>query len=292
MSLQKVAPKDSDDDESSEVTECLICGKLFPRGPIDLARHGAAVTLKHFFSEKKSSSFPFGCKKCTTYFSTKEHLEMHSLKSKCNPAVVRKRAEEAAKSKVDQQAAALKKLQKSDSDELDTIKSNDDDKKEEEDSPELEVLPLKKEVRSSREAAVATTKAARQSHPSSAAASASPKEETALETITKEPKEGSLRQKAKLANAASAAALLNLGESAITLIFIFHLLFKINPPSPRPALLTSIHSYSVPSFTPVMQTKLLSAWCAVNCSPEGAWISLGTLLLSRCSTKCRRRRLL
>jgi hypothetical protein len=252
MSVQKVAPKDNDDDdESSEVTECLICGKLFPRGPIDLARHGAAVTLKHVFSEKKSSSFPFGCKKCTTYFSTKEHLEMHSSKSKCNPAVVRKRAEEAAKSKVDQQAAALKKLQKSDSDELDTVKSNDDDKKEEEDSPELVVLPLKKEIRSSREAAVATTKAARQLHPSSAAASASQKEETTVETITREPKEGSLRQKAKLASAASAAALLNLGESAITLILIFHLLFKINPPCPRTALLTSIHSHSVPSFTSV-----------------------------------------
>jgi hypothetical protein len=251
MSVQKVAPKDNDDDESSEVTECLICGKLFPRGPIDLARHGAAVTLKHVFSEKKSSSFPFGCKKCTTYFSTKEHLEMHSSKSKCNPAVVRKRAEEAAKSKVDQQAAALKKLQKSDSDEFDTVKSNDDDK-EEEDSSELEVLPLKKEVRSSREAAVATTKASRQSHPSSATASASPKEETTVETITKEPKEGSLRQKAKLASAASAAALLNLGESAITLILIFHLLFKLNPPCPRTALLTTIYSHSVPSLTSMM----------------------------------------
>ena len=78
-----------------KVSECLICGKLFPRGPMDLARHGAAVTLKHFISDKKTTSFPFGCKKCIVYFASKEHLDMHYLKSRCNPLVVAERIEEA-----------------------------------------------------------------------------------------------------------------------------------------------------------------------------------------------------
>ena len=213
MALQKIALKESDEDRL-DVTECLICGKLFPRGPIDLARHGAAVTLKHVFSEKKSSSFPFGCKKCTTYFSTKEHLEMHSLKSRCNPAVVRKRSEDAAKSKLDQQATATKKLQKSDNEELDTVKSNDDDM-EEGDVPDVEGHPSKKDVRVSREAASAINKVPRQSHLNSVTTSASATssdERIALEVITKEPKEGSVRQKARLANAASAASIINAGK--------------------------------------------------------------------------------
>lgn len=224
MALQKNASKDNDD-ERLEVTECLICGKLFPRGPIDLARHGAAVTLKHVFSEKKSSSFPFGCKKCATYFSSKEHLEMHYLKSKCNPAIVRKRLEEAEKSRVDQQAAALKKLQKSDNDELDTVKSNDDDDMEEEDSPDLDSHLSKKELRASREAA-ANSKIARQSSSSSASTTSSG-EKIALEIVTKEPKEGSVRQKAKLANAASAALSLNAGKFDRIMTLLSHLFFKM-----------------------------------------------------------------
>ena len=228
MALQKNALKDNDD-ERLEVTECLICGKLFPRGPIDLARHGAAVTLKHVFSEKKSSSFPFGCKKCSTYFSSKEHLEMHYLKSKCNPAIVRKRLEEAEKSKVDQQAAALKKLQKSDNDELDTVKSNDDDDMEEEDSPDLDSHLSKKELRASREAA-ANSKIARQSSSSSATTSASATssgEKIALEIVTKEPKEGTVRQKAKLANAASAALSINAGKIDLIMTLLSHLFLKM-----------------------------------------------------------------
>lgn len=228
MALQKNALKDSDD-ERLEVTECLICGKLFPRGPIDLARHGAAVTLKHVFSEKKSSSFPFGCKKCATYFSSKEHLEMHSLKSRCNPAIVRKRLEEAAKSKVDQQAAALKKLQKSDNDELDTVKSNEEDDMEEEDSPDLDSHFSKKELRASREAAANNIRG-RQSSSGSATTSASTTssgEKIALEIVTKEPKEGTVRQKAKLANAASAALSFNPGKFDLMLALLSRSFFKM-----------------------------------------------------------------
>lgn len=224
MALQKNALKDSDD-ERLEVTECLICGKLFPRGPIDLARHGAAVTLKHVFSEKKSSSFPFGCKKCATYFSSKEHLEMHSLKSRCNPAIVRKRLEEAEKSKVDQQAAALKKLQKSDIDELDTVKSNDEDDMEEEDSPDLDSHFSKKELRASREAAANNIRG-RQSATTSVSTTSSG-EKIAIEIVTKEPKEGTVRQKAKLANAASAALSFNAGKFDLILALSSRSFFKM-----------------------------------------------------------------
>jgi hypothetical protein len=73
--------------------ECKVCGKLFPRGKLDLLRHTTAVTLKHGFSEKKTSSFTFGCKKCGTYFSSKEHLSMHAERSSCNPAVFKEREE-------------------------------------------------------------------------------------------------------------------------------------------------------------------------------------------------------
>ena len=120
------------------VTECLICGKLFPRGPIDLVRHGAAVTLKHVFSDKKSASFPFGCKKCSTYFTSKEHLEMHGTKSRCNPAVVAERVKDANKMELDQNAAVLKKHQKNETEESSSTKrtnetdsDKDDDKSEE-----------------------------------------------------------------------------------------------------------------------------------------------------------------
>jgi hypothetical protein len=31
--------KEEEENKSEAITECLICGKLFPRGPIDLARY-------------------------------------------------------------------------------------------------------------------------------------------------------------------------------------------------------------------------------------------------------------
>ena len=218
--------KETDNEEERvDVTECLICGKLFPRGPIDLARHGAAVTLKHVFSEKKSASFPFGCKKCTTYFSMKDHLEMHTLRSKCNPSIVRKRLEEAAKSKLDQQAAALKKLQKSDNEEMDTVKSNNDDDTEEVDSPVSEGHTLKKDVRAPREAVTINRIGRHSSSTTTSASAASSGDKIAFEVVTIEPKEGSVRQKAKLANVASAAASSNAGEFATILILQAHLSF-------------------------------------------------------------------
>jgi predicted Zn-ribbon and HTH transcriptional regulator len=79
--------------------ECMVCGKLFPRGKetllfelififdhlgaLDLARHQSALTLLHRVGEKKTSALPYGCKFCGYHFSTIEHLELHSNQSSC-----------------------------------------------------------------------------------------------------------------------------------------------------------------------------------------------------------------
>ena len=40
---------------SDKTVECLVCGKLFPRGELDLARHSVAVTLQHKTSKTKKA---------------------------------------------------------------------------------------------------------------------------------------------------------------------------------------------------------------------------------------------
>lgn len=104
--------REEEDRGDDRTQECLICGKLFPRGPNDLARHAAAVTLKHVYSEKRSSHFSIGCRKCNTFFTCKEHLDLHTKKSKCNPVVVRERIEEA--SRVEKENAILLSKKKED----------------------------------------------------------------------------------------------------------------------------------------------------------------------------------
>ena len=79
--------------KADRTVECKICGKLFPRGQLDLDRHMAAVTLKHCFSDKKTSNYHVGCKKCGTYFTSKEHYDMHGEKSSCNPVILKDRLE-------------------------------------------------------------------------------------------------------------------------------------------------------------------------------------------------------
>lgn len=71
------------DRSSRPPLECMVCGKLFPRGALDLARHQTAPTLGHSVSTKKSSTCKHGCSVCGHYFSTKEHLIMHSEQSSC-----------------------------------------------------------------------------------------------------------------------------------------------------------------------------------------------------------------
>lgn len=74
--------------ESTKTMECMICGKLFPRGPIDLQRHATAITLKHATSPSPAPGFSFSCSKCEIYFTTAEHLQMHLVMSTCNPDMV------------------------------------------------------------------------------------------------------------------------------------------------------------------------------------------------------------
>ena len=68
---------------TEEALECLVCGKLFHRGQLDLARHAASKTLQHLYAKTKSAEFSFKCNKCKTYFTTSAHLTMHSTHSSC-----------------------------------------------------------------------------------------------------------------------------------------------------------------------------------------------------------------
>eukprot|EP01039_Chlorochromonas_danica_P008742 gene8740-9635_t len=66
--------------------ECMICGKPFPCGPIDLQRHTTTeITLKHLVSNKSASGYPFGYNKCGLHLTTSEHLQMHRTMSTCDP---------------------------------------------------------------------------------------------------------------------------------------------------------------------------------------------------------------
>jgi hypothetical protein len=93
----------------AKTMECMVCGKLFPRGPIDLHRHATgnlllriqfyfllfiflfilvAVTLKHLVSKKRNPAFNFGCERCGLFFTCEEHLKLHDSYTTCNPAIV------------------------------------------------------------------------------------------------------------------------------------------------------------------------------------------------------------
>lgn len=75
-------------EEEDKTSECMVCGKLFPRGPIDLARHQTAVTLRHLVHPRHTATFHYGCKKCGLHFTTAEHLSMHVEQSTCNEDMV------------------------------------------------------------------------------------------------------------------------------------------------------------------------------------------------------------
>ena len=61
---------------------CLVCGKKFPRGVLDLGRHTSAITLMHLASKKPKPNFDYHCSKCDLYFKLQSHLELH-LQSVC-----------------------------------------------------------------------------------------------------------------------------------------------------------------------------------------------------------------
>jgi hypothetical protein len=63
--------------------ECMVCGKVFPKGPGDLLRHTTAVTLKHLVSKKKSTTQSHDCSRCGLYFSSPEHLHLHQNQTSC-----------------------------------------------------------------------------------------------------------------------------------------------------------------------------------------------------------------
>lgn len=65
------------------ISECLVCGKIFPRGALDLARHQNAITLKHITSLKPTSTHQKQCENCQLYFSSDEHLSMHHTSIMC-----------------------------------------------------------------------------------------------------------------------------------------------------------------------------------------------------------------
>ena len=69
--------------DPSKIVECLVCGKKFPRGIIDLARHQTAITLQHLVSLEKTATCYIPCEKCGVYFSTEEHVRMHLVQSSC-----------------------------------------------------------------------------------------------------------------------------------------------------------------------------------------------------------------
>jgi hypothetical protein len=69
---------------SQEVCSFVIFMFSHPdTGALDLARHQSALTLLHRVGEKKTASLQYGCKHCGLYFSSEEHLDLHSNQSSC-----------------------------------------------------------------------------------------------------------------------------------------------------------------------------------------------------------------
>lgn len=70
--------------DPSKSEECMVCGKIFPRGIIDLARHQTAITLQHLSSTEQSATCSIQCERCGIYFSSDEHVKMHQTQSSCS----------------------------------------------------------------------------------------------------------------------------------------------------------------------------------------------------------------
>ena len=70
--------------------ECMLCGKLFSRGVMDLMRHTIAPTLRHLVAKKECAEYPMPCeRKCGLWFRNIEEAGSHALSTSCNPDVVK-----------------------------------------------------------------------------------------------------------------------------------------------------------------------------------------------------------
>eukprot|EP01041_Mallomonas_annulata_P005120 gene5120-10242_t len=69
--------------DNLKILECMVCGKKFSRGAVDLSRHQTAITLKHYFSSSRSSTCTLPCIDCGLFFSTVDHLNLHRLQTSC-----------------------------------------------------------------------------------------------------------------------------------------------------------------------------------------------------------------
>lgn len=63
--------------------ECMVCGKIFPRGEKDLLRHRNAPTLLHIFERSRTDECTYGCSICDIHFTTPAHLARHEEESSC-----------------------------------------------------------------------------------------------------------------------------------------------------------------------------------------------------------------
>mmetsp|Transcript_39307 Transcript_39307/g.40034 ORF Transcript_39307/g.40034 Transcript_39307/m.40034 type:complete len:177 (+) Transcript_39307:97-627(+) len=96
----KPKPESTPGKKSSEsrVLECLVCGKKFTRGAVDLNRHQVAITLKHFFSSEKTNICTHQCMQCGYFFSTADHLILHTNQSSCSRYIDSNKKKESATS--------------------------------------------------------------------------------------------------------------------------------------------------------------------------------------------------
>ena len=64
------------EDESDRSLTCMICGKTFPRGGVDLERHCSAKTLMHYVATKKMPYFTIMCS-CKLCFANEAQMMLH-----------------------------------------------------------------------------------------------------------------------------------------------------------------------------------------------------------------------
>lgn len=76
-------------DTKDKTVECMVCGKVFARGTVDLQRHQSAPSLAHLQAARRTLACTEPCTRCGLFFSSEEHLASHQEFSTCNPLVSR-----------------------------------------------------------------------------------------------------------------------------------------------------------------------------------------------------------